>query len=44
MPASPCRCTIRWRSPEEAKHEYGITLIAREALKPADAVDPCGRA
>jgi UDP-N-acetyl-D-galactosamine dehydrogenase len=24
--------------PEEAKHEYGITLVAREALKPADAV------
>jgi UDP-N-acetyl-D-galactosamine dehydrogenase len=24
--------------PEEARHEYGITLVAREALKPADAV------
>ena len=24
--------------PEEAKHEYGITLLAHEALKPADAV------
>ncbi len=25
-------------SPDEARHEYGITLVAREALKPADAV------
>ncbi len=25
-------------SPDEAKHEYGITLLAQESLKPADAV------
>jgi UDP-N-acetyl-D-galactosamine dehydrogenase len=25
-------------SPDDARHEYGITLVAREALKPADAV------
>ncbi len=24
--------------PQDAKHEYGITLVGREALKPADAV------
>lgn len=24
--------------PEDARHEYGITLVARDALKPADAV------
>jgi UDP-N-acetyl-D-galactosamine dehydrogenase len=25
-------------APDEAKHEYGITLVAKDALKPADAV------
>jgi UDP-N-acetyl-D-galactosamine dehydrogenase len=25
-------------SPSEAKHEYGVSLVAKEALKPADAV------
>ena len=36
--ASRCRSTIRWRSPDETRHEYGIELTPMDALKPADAV------
>ena len=36
--ASTCTCTIRWPTPHEARHEYGIELESWDALPRARAI------